>query len=509
MIANLKRGMVIRVQENSKKLRICFTSDLHGYFYPTSYGDTQEKDMGLFRCFPNFKKDENTLIIDGGDILQGSAFAYYCKQELGSNHMISEIMNACGYDYVTVGNHDFNYGIPYLEEYTNNLDAKCVCQNVMDSQGNPKYPYDIKVMPNGLRIGVIGIVTDFVNVWEKEENLVGVQVIDPYTCAKKALEECKDKADVTIGIYHGGFENDLSTGKLLSESSENIAYKICQELDFDVLLTGHQHMSIDGQTINGTYIVQSSEYGKEFQALEITYCDGTLDITSNRTVADAKPDEALCRQFKEIEDKVQEWLEQPIGRINKALMPEDKVTMAYQGSSIADFINQVQLYFSKAQISSVGLANEIAGFNSEVKTRDIIATYPYPNTLLVLEITGKDLKAAMERSAEYFDVLEDGTLTVSDRFLSPKEEHYNYDYYAGVDYVIKPSNPLGERIVKLQYQGNDVKPDDTYTICINNYRASGAGGYPMYPNCKVVKEINIEMVELIMEYFQTFDLITV
>ena len=100
-------------------------------------------------------------------------------------------------------------------------------------------------MPNGLRVGIGGIVTDYVNVWEKKENLVGVQIVDPFIEAQKALSELKGKTDINICIYHGGFEADLDTGRRLTESTENVGYKICEELEFDILLSGHQHMSVD------------------------------------------------------------------------------------------------------------------------------------------------------------------------------------------------------------------------------------------------------------------------
>ena len=65
-----------------KTLTICYTTDLHGHFYPTTYGDKAEAPIGLFRCVPRFDRGENVLIIDGGDTLQGSPFATYCQKEL-------------------------------------------------------------------------------------------------------------------------------------------------------------------------------------------------------------------------------------------------------------------------------------------------------------------------------------------------------------------------------------------------------------------------------------------
>ena len=117
---------------DNKKLKIYFTSDTHGYFYPTTYGDVIPKNVGLFSCIPNWEKDENTLVIDGGDVLQGNAFSYFTNHVPKSSKILADIMNDCGYDYYTLGNHDFNYGLEYQKEYRDNHNGHCVCQNVLD-----------------------------------------------------------------------------------------------------------------------------------------------------------------------------------------------------------------------------------------------------------------------------------------------------------------------------------------------------------------------------------------
>lgn len=485
----------------NNRIKIYFTSDLHGYFYPTDYADTKIKNMGLFQCANQFKKDNNTLLIDGGDILQGSAFAYYCQKELNSGRTIADIMNRCGYDYVTLGNHDFNYGLPYLEDYINHLNATCVCQNIKNNNKSYRYPYDIKRMENGVKVGIIGIVTDYVNIWEKQENIEELIITDPFEEAKRALENLKEKADITLCIYHGGFERNLETGEILSESTENIAYRICKELDFDILLTGHQHLSIEGQYVYGTYVLQTKDKGLEYQMIEVEVEEEKLKIQSFIKKAGCACD-FVTSDFDVVEHEVQAWLDCEVGELVKPLLPDKKIKMAMEGNEIALFLNQIQLYYSKAQISAVSLANDVKGFEKGVTRRDVIATYPFPNTLVVLEITGADLKAAIERSAEYFEIGEGGELKAADKFLKPKVEHYNYDYYAGIEYKINPQKREGERVSLLMYQQKPIAMDDIFTICINNYRASGAGGYFMYKKCKRVKEINIEMTELILDYFE-------
>ena len=349
-----------------KKLKVYFTSDVHGYFYPTTYGDMDVKPVGLFGCAADFNKDDETLIIDGGDILQGSAFAYYCRQVANSPEVIADIMNDCGYDYYTLGNHDFNYGLDYQAAYRNRNNGVCVCQNIMDEEGNTLFPWKLHTMKNGLRIGIAGIVTDYVNIWEKEENLKGIHITDPFEAAKRALAQMKEQTDLTICIYHGGFECDLESGAVLSKTTENVGYRICKELDFDILLTGHQHMSVHGRELFGTYTVQPCDNAKEYQYLEVTVTEDKKSIRSELRQSDPTKGAGLADKYRSTENSVQAWLNQPIGHLSRAIMPEEKVKMALYGSPIADFLNRIQLHFSGAMLSSVGLANEIAGFRSEV-----------------------------------------------------------------------------------------------------------------------------------------------
>ena len=239
---------------DEKKLTIYFTSDLHGYIYPTDYRGQGEKELGLFKCASLFRKDGNTLVIDGGDILQGSPLGAFCHDTVGSAARFADMMNRCGYDYITLGNHDFNYGMPYLDSYLDALQACCVCENVRRDGAGVRFPARIHTLENGLRIGIVGIVTDYVNIWEKPEHLAGIAITDPVPAAAAALEKLRGQVDLTVCVYHGGFERDLATGRVLSTTHENVAYRICRELDFDILLTGHQHMSVPGQTVSGTVL---------------------------------------------------------------------------------------------------------------------------------------------------------------------------------------------------------------------------------------------------------------
>ena len=414
-------------------------------------------------------------------------------------------MNRCGYDYVTLGNHDFNFGTDYLGSYLGNLNARCVCENVSAKNGcAPLYPARVHTLENGLRVGIVGIVTDYVNIWERPGAYRLHPHFRPDPAAAAALEKLKSISDVTLCVYHGGFERDLATGRVLSATHENVAYRICQELDFDILLTGHQHMSVPGQTLFGTFVVQPSDRGQEFIRVEAVLSGEEKRITSETVPAHGACRREWLEEFSEMEHGAQNWLDEVIGTLPHALTPDTPLRMASEGNALADLFNAVQLWASGAQLSATSLANDVAGLPKTVRRRDLLIAYPYTNTLAVLEITGKVLKAALERSAEYFSRGEDGRLCVSDVFLRPKVEHYNYDYYAGVSYVYDISRPVGERVTSMRVNGQDVREEDTFTICLNSYRASGTGGYDFYVGCPVVREIGTEMADLILDCFKEF-----
>ena len=357
-------------------------------------------------------------------------------------------------------------------------------------------------LENGLRVGIVGIVTDYVNIWERPEHLSGITIEDPLPAAASALALLKGNVDLTVCVYHGGFERDLASGRTLSATRENVAYRICQELGFDILLTGHQHMSVPGQMVQGTFVVQPSDKGQEFLKVEAAVSDDGAQFSS-RTIHAGGP----CRpewlaEFSGMERGAQDWLDEVVGHLPEPMTIDTPLHMAASGNPLADLFNTVQLLASGAQISVTSLANDPAGLPQTVRRRDILNAYPYTNTLTVMQITGAVLRRAMERSAEYFTKGEDGSLAISDAFLKPKVEHYNYDYYAGVHYVFDCGMPVGHRVTELRVNGVPVADEDVFTACLSSYRASGTGGYDCYSGCLVLREIGTEMSDLLLDFFK-------
>ncbi len=488
------------------KLTIYYTSDIHGFVFPTSHADDKVRPMGLLGMIPQFHKDGNTLILDCGDTIQGSPLTYYCRKKSLGNPMIP-VMNAAGYDYVTLGNHDFNYGYDALFEYLSGIRAQCICANVKDKSGKlPIVPYVLHTLENGLRVGITGVVTSWVNRWEKEDTLSHFEITDPLMASREALEAMQGKAGFTVCLYHGGVEKDLETGRLLSDTDENIACRISEELDFDLVLTGHQHIPMENITYHGTHIAQPPANATHFLKAEV-WEDGT--IVSRLLPSNPNVMPPLAKALVSLKSDLDVWLDTPIGRLNMPLWPGDKLHMALYGAPIATFFNQVQLDASGADISCTSLPNEMRGFDAEVTVRDVVATYVYANTLVVYQVSGYVLREALERCAAYFEVSPQGEVSISKDFLEPKVAHYNYDFFAGIEYTFDLNLPIGQRVAKITRNGMAVEDDPQLTLCMNNYRATGSGGYDVYLQCPRVREINTEVSELLLDYMAKFDCVTV
>lgn len=475
-------------------LKIIHTSDLHGYFFPTDYLDREEKNTGYLSLLNKIEKDDHTILTDGGDILQGSSFAYYVKENL-SSEIIADIMQ--NVDYYTLGNHDFNYGYDYLKTYVENMKGKLVCANVIDKTGRIKFkPYAIKEI-HGYKIGLAGMVTDWVNLWERKENLVNFEVTDAFDGAKRALDGLKkENTDFNILIYHGGYEIDLESGKKLSETTENIGGRLAKELDFNLILAGHQHMEI-ADYIGKTLAIETPANGSKAALVEVDLA--TKEMTAS-FIEPKLGDNSLIEKYRDVEEKVQDYLDVPIAKLSRDYMPEDRIKTALKGSDLADLINKIQLDYTGADISITSFANVISGLKKNLTTRDVLNTYRFPNTTVVLEIDGKTLRSALEQNFSYIEY--DGSYKISKKFLEPKEEHYNFDYFYGIDFEKDLTKKVGDRIGKIFFKGKEVKDKDTFSLVMNNYRATGAGGFDMYKDLRVIKNYDKETSEILLDYFR-------
>lgn len=486
----------------ARKFHIYYTSDTHGHIFPVNYAGNCPEDSGLLNIAQELEKDGNTLVLDGGDSLQGTPLTQFYLEHRDSwkPHPVAAAFNAMGLDCFTLGNHDFNFGYEALRGYIDAMEAECLCANLVDLGGELRIrPWALRRLENGLRVGITGVVTDFVNVWEQPQNLEKLRITDAFEAAKLALEQLAPLCDLSVCIYHGGFEEELDTGRVLSDSGENIACRIARELDYDLLLTGHQHMAVEGVELGGTYSVQPPANAGEYLLLNGLEEAGRIRFKSRLLRAGGEHGQEPYARLLPLEEEVQRWLDSPVGVLEIPLPPEGKLEAALCGSRVAELFNRVQLDATGADFSCTSLGNDPVGLSSPVTMRGITAAYLFANTLVVLEVTAEVLRSCLERCAAYF-TLRDGKPEVSEAFLLPKIEHYNYDFYSGLHYTFDLRRPVGSRVVALTLPDGSPLGPGKYRLVTSNYRATGTGGYDALRRCPVLWRGGTEMPDLTAAY---------
>jgi len=505
---------------DSVSVALLYTTDVHGNVLPIYYGNNAPSPAGLARLAPLIRRQKelyrNHLLIDNGDLLQGTPFSYYFARFGGGEpNPTIRILNELGYDAAVLGNHEFNYGLGFLGDAVRESAFPWMSANVVDEKtGEPFFgpAYLVKEFAGGLKVGVLGLTTHYVPNWEHPEHLQGLVFQDAVETAKRWVPVLRERegVDLLVVAYHGGFERNLETGEPAEqETGENQGWRLCTEVPgIDVLLTGHQHREIPGATVGGVRVIQGGHSGKHLGRVlvrlareggrwRVAGCESAL----LQPEEDAPPDPAVLDIARMNEEKTQRWLDQPIGFVEGDMTIDDHMKARLREHPYIEFLNRVQMEASGADISCTALFDNLSpGFGSRITMREIVANYIYPNTLKVLRVSGRDIRSALERSAAYFALAEDGEVRVDAAFAEPKPQHYNYDMWEGIDYTIDIARPVGERVVRLERNGRPLDPDGRYDVVMNNYRAAGGGEYPMFRDKPVVRDIQIDVSELLANH---------
>ncbi len=496
-------------------LKILHTSDIHGKIYPFSYEGENTGTMCNAATLINNLRTENTILIDTGDIIQGSAINYYHATYLPKTiNPMSKAFNYLNYDCIVLGNHEFNYGQKYLQNFISNVDADIITNNVYKDDKVYAKPYKIVKLNNGFKIAIIGAVIDKVPSWEKDYNIVNLKFKDVLEELKKNLKYIKnnENPDCIIFAYHGGFEISPITNTRSELVRENVGYEILKEnRDINILLTGHQHKKHVGIE-NGIIYTQPGSNGAYVAEINIKYKynDGRwVQVKSEARLLESKKydvDKKFLKLNENISKKVEKWLNYKLGfLVNGDINPTNPFNDRFNVNSLFTFINKVQIYASGVDISCCSLQNKFVGLSGTITPKEILNLYKYSNYLVVIEMEGRYLLEALLLNSQFFS-LKNGEVKINEMYEKPKCEYYNYDVYYGIDYTINLSKKTEDRVVAY-YKGEKIKNDKKYLIVCNNYRASGGGNFEMFKKGNVVKEIRREITDIMIEYVSKVKLV--
>lgn len=532
------------------KLRLLETSDLHVNVVPYDYfRDTHDDTVGLAKTASLIKAAQaearNSLLFDNGDFLQGSSLgdfvAYKKGLKAGETHPMIAAMNALPYQCGTLGNHEFNYGLEFLEHGLARAEFPIVCANVERVGGQSLVdPWrlfeqsfeDEAGTKHILNIAVIGFVPPQIMQWDKANLERKVTAGDIVDAAQKYLPEIMlAHPDLTIALCHSGIAGGPRRGM-----EENAALHLAKLDGIDVILTGHQHLVFPGgkafDGIEGVDNKKGALHGKPacqpgfwgshvgILDLELEKRDGRWRIadfkvdpkpiferTADRKIvpkAEAEP--AILATVKADHEATLTYMREPVGAtaapINSffALVADDpsvqivaEAQIAYARPLMAQTPHKdLPILSAAAPFKSGGRAGP-AFFTDipagPIAIKNVADIYLYPNTVQIVKVSGAQLREWLERSAGIFNRI-DVAKSEEQPLINPGFPAFNFDVIDGVSYqidVTQPSRydgdgklvaPDARRIVELSHQGKPVDGSAEFIVVTNNYRASGGGNFP-------------------------------
>ncbi|MCO1595056.1 5'-nucleotidase C-terminal domain-containing protein [Micromonospora sp. RHAY321] len=507
-------------------LTLLGTSDTHGnvynwdYYRDAEYDDSKHNDIGvaklatLINQIRRERRGKATLVLDAGDTIQGTPLAtYYAKQEpitaTGEKHPMARAMNVIDYDAVTLGNHEFNYGLPLLDLWIRQLGFPALAANAVNAKtGKPAFlPYVIKKVSLGfaaptLRVGILGLTNPGVAIWDKGNVEGKLRFDDMIATAAKYVPIMRARgADIVLISAHGGDSGTSSYGPELP--NENPTALIAQQVPgIDAILFGHAHNEVvekfvtNEQTGAQVLLSEPSKWGQRLTRMDFTLAreHGRWTITkkaatmlnTNTVVEDPKVLAAVRAQHQ----KTVAYVNQVVAQ---ATVEMSTVESRYKDTPILDFINHVQAEAVSTALAGTPYANlpvlsQASPFSrtavfpaGDVKIRDVAGLYVFDNTLEAVVLSGAEVRAYLEYSAKYFRTFAPGAPVDPEQISdSPTVPDYNYDVISGLDYDIDISKPVGQRITRLVLPGTDTPvPDEAqFVMAVNNYRRSGGGNFP-------------------------------
>lgn len=556
------------VEGQNVDVRIVSTTDLHSnlvnYDY---YQDKESQTIGLAKTAVLIdqakQENPNTVLVDNGDILQGTPLGTYTAIidpiQAGEVHPMYAALDKLGFDASTLGNHEFNYGLAYLNTVIASAGLPIVNANVFDATTGKNYfkPYDIITKTftdaNGnavnLKIGITGIVPPQIMNWDKA-NLTGkVTVTDAVQAVEKVLPQMRQAgADLILVLAHTGIgDNVYEVGE------ENVGYQIASLAGVDAVVTGHSHAEfpsgqdtgfyesytgVDGVAglINGTPTTMAGKYGDHIGVIDlnITYTNGQWVVNKDQNHAEIRKidtkstaaDPEIIALAQEAHNGTVDYVRQTVG---ETTAPINSYFALVKDDPSVQIVNNAQLWYAAQQLAGTPEANlpllsAAAPFKAGTRNdptaytdipagpiaiKNVADLYLYDNVTAIIKVTGADIKEWLEMSAGQFNTI-DPTNAGPQNLVNTEYRTYNFDVIDGVTYEFDVTqankydakgnlvNPDANRVKNLMYNGKPINLNQEFMVVTNNYRASGS--FPGVKNATVNRLLNLENRQAIINY---------
>lgn len=468
-------------QEDTFPLTILHTNDTHSWHEPNSSGDGGAARLASVVSQIRESRD-NVLFVDGGDRFTGTLFHVQWR---GQDQV--QVMNALGYDAMTLGNHEFDDGEDVLLNFVSQLEFPAVSANITDwgsfAQLDELINAFAVVDVNGQQIGVIGLITPETPELTKASDEI-VFSEDLVAVTQAAVDELTAQGvNKIILITHIGLELDRAVAAGVT--------------GVDVIVGGHSHTllgnlyepALEGYPVivenpegNPVYIVQAGSNSTYLGRLDVTFdAEGVATAVTGDVILLSRyitPDPAVAEIVAELAGPVEELRQQPTGAEAVAALNGDRRVCRVEECNLGSLIADAMRAESGAQIAITNGGGIRASIDTgEVTVGEVVTVLPFGNLLSTFELTGADVTAALENgvsrvTVDAGNVVRDGA---SGRFPQVSGLRFSFD----------PNLEAGSRIVSVEVMNEAgeyvaIDPAATYTVASNDFMRGAGDGYNVF-----------------------------
>ena len=488
---------------NKNEHKILHTNDIHGRFV-----EDDGKVIGMPKVKGLKDKENPDLLLDSGDAFQGLPVSNNSKGE-----EMAKSMNSAGYDAMTLGNHEFDFGYDQLLKLKKQLNFPMITSNVYKNGKSDFEPSTI-INKNGIRYGIVGVTTPETKTKTSPSAVKGVEFKDPLTSVKRAMNDIKDQVDVFVILSHLGVDPNTKKewrGDYLTEQlSKDKSFK--QSI---IVLDGHSHTVIkNGKSYDKNVLAQTGTALENVGRIRFNREDNqTKNLKADLiNVADTKniqPDTKIEKQVNKANDDFLKATSTVIIPNNKVKLNGERNVARTQETNLGNLITDaMEDYASKkfshrpdfAITNGGGIRASID--KGKVTQNDIITVLPFGNLISQIKVKGSDVKKAFEHSLSAPTESKNGKpqLTANGGFLQvSKSIRIGFDM----------DKKSGDRVTDIQIINHDtgkfekLDPNKTYYVATNDFTANKGDGYDMFGG---KREESASLDEVVAQYIKNADL---
>ncbi len=498
-------------QDLAGKTVILHTNDVHGAIQDYAKVAALKADYEA--------RGADVWLVDAGDFSQGSVYVSLNK---GADAVT--MLNAVGYDFVTLGNHEFDYGAQQLADNLKNANFDILCSNVLDADGDPAADEAVtsEVEGSGLKIGFFGLATPETKTKANPALIKGLTFLSGealYKCAQENIDWLKGQnVDVIICLTHLGVDK---------ESQPNTSYDLYKNTTgIDFIIDGHSHTVMtkgpNGEPIQstgtalanvGVIIIDNATKKIEENKLVPIWHEEKKDGKSVTVYDYTKEDAVVAAAAKAIMDPIDAEYGEVFAKsavdLNGAKAPGNRT----EETNLGDLITDAMMWAIKTKAPSVDMTNAVAITNGggiraainkgDITKKDINTVLPFGNTLAVVYVKGSELLEALEASTYCTPEAVGGFPQFAgmevELNIAPKYDK-NAKEYPGSEYFGPKSI---NRITIKSINGKAFDPNATYAVITNNFMAAGGDTYYAFAAAKEQFDTGLPLDEILMEYITT------